>query len=300
VEKSTTAQATDAHGGLYASGRNQRARESPSRRRHVRVTVHVVTAHHLHDRWIDLQLRFLRRNLPGAVVWGSLQGISDKHHSKFDHVVPSEGPHAGKLNLMAQEVCAVAEEDDVLVFLDGDAMPIRPILPRIEEWLSRCELAAVQRLENDGDIQPHPCFAVTRVRTWQELHGDWSAGHPWRTESGEQVSDVGGNLLRELERRGTKWLPLLRSNSVQLHPLFFGIYADAIYHHGAGFRRGHGRVVKQRIDRMTRWIPSAAVRRALRNTWLGGVGRNAASISADLFEAATADDDFFRVLEGRS
>jgi hypothetical protein len=31
---------------------------------------------------------------------------------------------------------------------------------------------------------------------------------------------------------------VLRSNRVDLDPLFFGIYGDVIYHHGAGFRPG--------------------------------------------------------------
>jgi hypothetical protein len=50
------------------------------------------------------------------------------------------------------------------------------------------------------------------------------------------VSDVGGNLLRELELTKTPWVEVLRSNRKNLDPIFFGIYGDIVYHHGAGFR----------------------------------------------------------------
>jgi hypothetical protein len=49
---------------------------------------------------------------------------------------------------------------------------------------------------------------------------------------------VGGNLLRRLELTNTPWVQVLRSNRLNPDPLYFGIYGDVIYHHGAGFRGG--------------------------------------------------------------
>jgi hypothetical protein len=37
-------------------------------------------------------------------------------------------------------------------------------------------------------------------------------------------------------------MPLLRSNTADLHPVWFAVYAEHIYHHGAGFRRRVSRV----------------------------------------------------------
>jgi hypothetical protein len=73
------------------------------------------------------------------------------------------------------------------------------------------------------------------------LHGDWSPGHCWTAASNVPVTDVGGNLLRCLERNGAEWTPILRSNRVDLHPVFFGVYGDIVYHQGAGFRSGISR-----------------------------------------------------------
>jgi hypothetical protein len=54
----------------------------------------------------------------------------------------------------------------------------------------------------------------------------------------EPTSDVGGNLLRRLELSGTPWVQVLRSNRRDIDPLYFAIYGDAIYHHGAGLTGG--------------------------------------------------------------
>jgi hypothetical protein len=96
---------------------------------------------------------------------------------------------------------------------------------------------AVRRDENLGDVQPHPSFCATRAATWADLGGDWSNGASWTNAKGHEISDVGGNLRWQLEAAGLEWTPLLRSNRRNLHPIWFALYADIVYHHGAGFRR---------------------------------------------------------------
>jgi len=106
----------------------------------------------------------------------------------------------------------------------------------LSEKLATHKLVAVQRLENSGDIQPHPCFCATTIGFWRKIKGDWKAGHQWKNNNGELVTDIGGNLLNQLKEHGVEWLPLLRTNKHNLHPVLFGVYADLIYHHAAGFR----------------------------------------------------------------
>jgi hypothetical protein len=79
---------------------------------------------------------------------------------------------------------------------------------------------------------------VTTVGAWRSLPGDWTAGRTWIGAHGKPTSDVGGNLLRQLELSKTPWVQVLRTNRTDLDPLYFAIYGDAIYHHGAGFRAG--------------------------------------------------------------
>jgi hypothetical protein len=191
--------------------------------------------------WIEIQARHLREHVrvPHR-TWASMQEIDPSYAAHFDFVIEQQGSHAGKLNHLASEIVCVADADDVLMFLDGDAFPIADPVPLIERSLQEAPLVAVRRRENAGDPQPHPCFCATTAGTWRRLAGDWSAGYSWVNDAGERVSDVGGNLLRKLELTRTPWVQVLRSNRTDLDPVFFAIYGDVIYHHGAGFRGARG------------------------------------------------------------
>jgi hypothetical protein len=109
-------------------------------------------------------------------------------------------------------------------------------MPTVHKALDDSVLVAVRRDEVGGDRQPHPCFCVIRAEDWDRIRGDWSPGYCWQNQQGQLLSDVGGNLLGKLERSNTPWTPLLRSNKRNPHPLWFAVYADVVYHHGAGFR----------------------------------------------------------------
>ena len=201
--------------------------------------LHIATVHYASPRWIEIQAKHLREHISVPYqTWTSLQHIDPSYAVHFDHVIDQAGGHAGKLNNLAMEIAHEADQDDLIMFLDGDAFPIADPMPLIREGLAKAPLVAVRRAENGGDEQPHPCFCVTTVGTWLKLPGDWSLGHRWVLDDGRRPTDVGGNLLRVLELTNTPWVDILRTNKVHLDPLFFAIYGDTIYHHGAGFRRG--------------------------------------------------------------
>lgn len=201
--------------------------------------LYVASAHYESPRWIEIQTRHLREHLSVPYrTFASLEGIDSSYGSYFDRVVEQLGPHAGKLNHLAMEIAQEADDDDLLMFLDGDAFPIADPMQLIGESLAAAPLVAVRRAENFEEPQPHPCFCVTTVATWRSLPGDWSAGPTWPGPNGRPRTDVGANLLRALELSSTPWVPLLRSNRHNLDPVYFAVYADVVYHHGAGSRRG--------------------------------------------------------------
>jgi hypothetical protein len=198
----------------------------------------IATVHFKTTKWIDVQRRYLDRNIVAPFkLFGALEGIPDEYRSRFDHAIETKGIHAGKLNLLASEIVKVAEPDDIILFLDGDAFPITDPMPAILHGLESTSLVAVRRDENRGDKQPHPCFCAIRVREWERLHGDWCDGFMWKDSDDRWVSDVGGNLLHALEQSGSEWTPLLRTNKLNEHPVWFAVYGDIVYHHGSGFRR---------------------------------------------------------------
>jgi hypothetical protein len=201
--------------------------------------LHIATVHHRSPRWIEIQDKHLREHISVPYrTWTSLQDIDPSYAKHFHRVIDQAGGHAGKLNNLAIEIAQEADQDDLLMFLDGDAFPIADPMPLIRDGLAKAPLLAVRRAENHQDLQPHPCFCVTTVGTWLRLPGDWAMGHRWTAPDGRRPTDVGGNLLRLLELTNTPWVEVLRTNREHIDPLFFAIYGDAIYHHGAGFRKG--------------------------------------------------------------
>jgi hypothetical protein len=200
--------------------------------------LHIATVHFYSDRWLEPQLAYLARNLNRPYcVWATLEGIDARPYAdRVREVVPAGLRHAENLNGLAGAIAREADPEDLLVFLDGDAFPVAPLDSFLDDTLGRYPLAAVRRDENHGDRQPHPCFAATTVGFWTEIGGDWHRGYRWRNASGSSTSDVGGNLLGILERRGIEWRPLLRTNRRDLRPPWFAVYEDLVYHHGAGFR----------------------------------------------------------------
>ncbi len=266
--------------------------------------IHVATVHHKSAQWIDVQLDYLRRHLhePYRVV-ANLEGVDPGHEHKFDRVVPAIGRHAGKLNFLAAEIVAEGRPDDLIMFLDGDAFPIADPMAVVRPALEKTVLVAIRRAENGEDKQPHPSFCVIRVRDWERLHGDWSMGHCWQTDWGQSVSDSGGNLLAALERADEQWTPLLRTNRVNLHPLWFGVYGDVVYHHGAGFRVPVARSISAnrppaRLTRrdhlssfglLARKLQSARVAR-----WEDREAAASRKVGERIFEQLRVDPEFYR------
>jgi hypothetical protein len=197
--------------------------------------LHVATVHWRDARWIEPQLRHLERNLPEHRVYASLNGIDlGRYRSRFHWTEDMPGSHPEKLNALARIISAEAASEDLLLFLDSDAFPIAPV---DHDVLGGLPLAAVRRDENAASPIPHPCFCLTTVGFWNDIGGDWGHGNfRWIAPTGDPVTDTGANLYAILEARHIEWRPLLRSNRHELHPLWFGVYADVVYHHGAGSR----------------------------------------------------------------
>ncbi|OUU93066.1 MAG: hypothetical protein CBC35_06280 [Planctomycetes bacterium TMED75] len=216
---------------------------------------HIATVHYKDDRWIDIQLDYLKKNLKTPYrVYAILNGVMG-HKSKFyfaqDYQLdeaqkekkknarfPASVDHALKLDYLAKVIAEQANDEDIILFLDGDALPVRDnTYEFVAEKIKDHQLIAMQRSEIDGMIQPHPAFCVTKVSAWKELQGSWGLDYQWE-HNGEKMSDTGANLLEALEKSKTNWLPLERSNLKNEHELFYGIYGNIVYHHGAGFRGG--------------------------------------------------------------
>lgn len=282
--------------------------------------IFIATVHWADPRWIEVQRSAFDRHIRQPFrVFADLEGIGSAFDGRFDLVRRENKSHPEKLNGLATAIAEVARPEDLIVFVDGDAFPIRPLDQWLAELLSAHRLAAVRRDENAGDRQPHPCFCVCPVGFWTELGGDWQAG-PWVTSEGAVASDVGGRLLARLEAGSLPWRPVLRSNQTNLHPVLYGIYEGHIYHHGAGFRppivradQAHVPVAENEDYLFLRMRARGRSLRDLRPRHLGRLarlarGRLAAGDlsgyireeerrSREIFERIRDDPEFFRVFE---
>jgi hypothetical protein len=172
-------------------------------------------------------------------IYGYLHGIREEYHKLFDRVLtgPDDPSHAEKLDQLARAALEdSASDDDWLVFIDGDAFPVNALDDPIADYLKNTKLVAVQRVENNGDLQPHPCFAVMTAETWKAFPFTWKEGYAWTDIAGVAQTDVGAGILEVIDQYELPWTKLHRTNQYDLHPLMFGIYADLVYHHAAGFR----------------------------------------------------------------
>ena len=91
--------------------------------------LNIVTVHWKSDKWVAPQLRYLDQNVDTEFrVFASLNGIEDPELWKRFHLAEDlEGTHAEKLNALGRMAVDQSDPTDQLLFLDGDAFPVRPI-----------------------------------------------------------------------------------------------------------------------------------------------------------------------------
>ncbi|MBJ7514128.1 MAG: hypothetical protein JHC94_07385, partial [Acidimicrobiia bacterium] len=130
---------------------------------------------------------------------------------------------------------------------------------------------------------------------------------------GDRLTDVGANLLGNLLERGIEWRPLLRSNKFNLDPLWFGIYGDVVYHHGAGSRPAisyrqtiiqrdairkarDAAVIPASIPLLGKFERAVRYRRAEKQQAIiqGQVLESAKILSEEVIASILTDDEFFR------
>ena len=279
--------------------------------------IHIATVHWPNARWVDIQLRYIERNVdePYRVyAWTDGEGWTDdelrEHAGKFFYStnLPIQR-HQFKLTLLGDMAAEAAEPDETILFLDGDSFPIAPVAPFLREKLAEYSLVAVRRDENNGDPIPHPSFCAMSARFWKELPGDWRRGGTWVNPQGREVTDTGGSLYATLRDSGIEWYPMLRSNKVNPHPLKFGVYEDLVYHHGGGLTvSAGGRVwqaeVRDRLDsslrgRLTTRLPARGRLGRLRQRinpvrgYREALARELGRVDEEVLELIDRDDDFY-------
>lgn len=209
---------------------------------------HIITVHYKTNDWIDLQLKQINKHVSNYKIWTYCDGIDIKSHQfKFHYCENSEidGSKIGyldhmlKLNSLTDVVLSDVDtqDNDLLIWLDSDAFPIKNMDCYVAEKLLRYPLIAVNRPENGGDVIPHPSFTCTTVSFWKEHRLNWNGVPGDNVPTNKHgLHDPGGKMYIDLKEKNIEWYKLLRTRSLTRHEVFYTIYDDLIYHHGAGSR----------------------------------------------------------------
>jgi hypothetical protein len=137
--------------------------------------IRIATIHYGDDRWIDVQLRHLERHTAAPfLVYASLYGIDRRHHPRFHFVREGQpdseyrrhGANLGQIladwTVLTEAIVGEADDDDLIVFLHGDAFPVAEWVGSVKTILSDAPLAAVRR-DEELEPFPHSCFTAATV-----------------------------------------------------------------------------------------------------------------------------------------
>jgi len=214
----------------------------PPKRKNPLLVLTVFAGHDEHQRqWFELQQRFLAETTSRfdhvTFMWG--EPPTDPFFTNRTTFITRPNPpdchrtqHVTGLRHLFHFSLSNRSSYKNFLFLDSDAFPIR------KGWLtklvgvlgSRFGIATPVRAEN-LEKRFHP--SVVFVRNWalsklsfdiRSLNVGWLLGEERDVSIGE-VDDVEKVLF-----------PLMRSNRVNIHPFYCGVYFDMFFHHGAGSR----------------------------------------------------------------
>lgn len=210
--------------------------------------IHIIVVHFKTSEWIDLQLKQIKKHFSNYKIWTYCDGFNILPHQNKFHFCQNSITESNKLGyidhiLKLNSLTDIVLKDldtnnnDLLIWLDSDAFPINNANDYISKKMLKYPFIAVNRPENDGDVIPHPSFTCTSVSFWKKYKLTWD-GIPG--ESGglnkKGLHDPGGKLYQDLLENDIEWYRMRRTKSLTKHEVFFTIYDDFIYHHGAGSR----------------------------------------------------------------
>lgn len=196
--------------------------------------IHILTVHHKSLDWIPIQYAHISANMNNFKIWTFIDGIGfepwpydfDFHFKKNSEIkIGAMHGHWRKLDKLVSECLVNEPDDDIVMFLDGDAFPVRPINDIIQEALDNHDFYGIVRKEMGHDW-PHPSFSCCKLGFWRKHNLTWQG-----------AGDPGMWLRGYFKRNDIKWKRMLRTHSLTWHPVLFGIYEGLVYHHSSAFRK---------------------------------------------------------------
>ena len=205
------------------------------------------------ERWLDLQLKFLRNT---TSEWNHVVCLDKSSNSvsfREKTIIlkvrdePTYYPHIWGLRQLADHFRSVRDSYDYFLILDSDAFPIK--LNWMNDLLSKMspksyfddkglylyshghdyEIASIIRNEN-FETRLHASVLFMKKKSLDHIDFE----HDFVTVDLLNVREKDVCLhTYQFERKG-KSFPLIRTNKTNIHPIIGGVYFDSFYHHGGG------------------------------------------------------------------
>ena len=208
--------------------------------------IHILTIHYK-DKWVDIQKKQLEKFVDEEYkVYTRLGENFDKHKDKFDGALEGKGHWTESMGVLLDFIHQNAKPNDKVLLLDSDAFPIKPISSFMNEKLKDYPFVSCQEPEHEIDNTrkiPHPMFMLFEAK--HILEGDLE---PYlNTIIDHGTGTWWDGVIDWLSKNNYDYYPIERSNQVNLHPLYFGVYENMIYHHWAGSRKMITRPDRRRV-----------------------------------------------------
>ena len=205
--------------------------------------LHIVTINWTTDKWIDIQADSFKEfiKIPYK-VYTKLGNMGDdmfkKHSHKFYYCAPGKENEKSHVTigtkLSLDEIKKDLNPDDIILFIDSDAFLINNLdilIKKLEEY----PFVSCQEPQHEIDPTrkiPHPMFLMFKAKTLNE-----KLYYYLTTIINMGTGTWWDGLIQWMKDNKYEYYPVERSNKINLHPLYFGLYEDIIYHHWAGSRK---------------------------------------------------------------
>jgi|ETNmetMinimDraft_4_1059912.scaffolds.fasta_scaffold33983_2 hypothetical protein len=208
--------------------------------------IHIITVNWTTDKWVDIQLDSFKKwiNTPFKVYtrFGNMnEKIYNEHKDKYFCCLQGKVGEKSHATDGRREILSVVRgnlsEEDIIMVIDSDAFLINDISKLINKLESHPFIAA-EEPNHEVDITfrtPHPMFYLFPAEYLLKGSLDWNMSHS--ISNAKSRGNWWGGILNWMDENNIEYYPIRRTNVVNLHPLYFAIYEDVIYHHWAGSRR---------------------------------------------------------------
>jgi len=140
------------------------------------------------------------------------------------------------------------QDDDLIIIMDADCLPIsKDFIPHIRTYLDKTPIVMACEPEHEHQLvrMPHPFFVAFKGKTLHEKDSEGNSLMKCLSTRVEISGNWWGLLMNWHDEKGVTTIE--RTNIVNLHPLYYGIYDDVLYHHWAGSRKMITRPDRRRV-----------------------------------------------------